>query len=81
MIKYIILSSSNPESTFNIEDLDSVSCEWEVYYTFRDLDKAVERLLLLRSSSNSTQFVLIQRWSIVIDLSTRSTDYRTHEQD
>lgn len=68
MIKYIILSSSNPESTFDIEDLDCVSCDWEVYYTFRDLDKAVKRLKLMSSSNPAAQFVLIKREFQVVEV-------------
>ena len=73
MIKYIILSSSNPESTFdiedlNIEDLNCVSCEWEVYDTFRDLDKAVKRLKLRSSSNPAAQFVLIKREFQVVEV-------------
>ena len=68
MIKYIILSSSNPESTFDIEDLDCVSCEWEVYDTFRDLDKAVKRLKLRSSSNPPAQFVLIKKEFQVVEV-------------
>jgi hypothetical protein len=66
--KYIILHTSNPRTQFDINDLECVSCEWEVYDTFSSLERAQERLKLLRPTDGSvTQFVLLQRTYEVVE--------------
>ena len=61
MTRYIILHNANPNETFELEDILSVSSNWATYDIFSNLKNAEERTKLLNGTNSQARFVLVKR--------------------